>query len=184
MASWHEPHCAYAFMHDQNVLTFVKDWTHYCDKRVLLWNLFVCWLSVTWYMLHYYCHTHYNIVNTTVEVHKSLGLQHSNFQVCILFTLWSQMEAEIAQSLYWLHNGLDDCGLNPSTGNICLYPKASRVAPGPTQPTLLWVPGASLMWVKWERHETDLSPPTVLRQYMTGAIYTSILPPQDDSPLP
>jgi len=78
----------------------------------------------------------------------------------------------------WLRN----CTSNPSKGKMYLYPKASRVALGPAQHTIHWVPGAIPLWVKRPRCETDLLPPTLLIQQMTGAIYTSILPSQDDSP--
>jgi hypothetical protein len=44
-------------------------------------------------------------------------------------------------------------------GNF-LFTSASRLAMGPTQPPIQWVPGAFSLGVKWPRHEANHSPPS------------------------
>jgi hypothetical protein len=43
---------------------------------------------------------------------------------------------------------------------IFLFTTASRIALGPTQPPLQWVPGALSLGVKWQGYEADHSPPS------------------------
>ena len=151
LGSWHGPKCPYAFMHDTNVFTLVKDKAHYSDK-VLLWNLFVGWMYPS-HTLHYHCHTHYNTVNTNanvhipqaVKVHTSLTSSTPKFPGGYFTdTMDSTGSRDSSVTLLtrqwagWLMN----CISNPSKGKIYLYSKASRVALGPAQPTMYWVPVA------------------------------------------
>ena len=126
--------------------------------RTLLWwspaVKSVCMLTeCTCHTLHYHCHTHYNTVNTTVNVCIPLvvkvctSLTSSTFKFPgVYFTGTTDSNGSRHSSVTlltrewvgWLRN----CGSNPSKGKIYLYPKASRVALGPAQPTMHWVAGA------------------------------------------
>jgi hypothetical protein len=43
---------------------------------------------------------------------------------------------------------------------IFLFTTMSRMAVGPTQPPIQWIPGALSLDVKWPRHDVDHSPPS------------------------
>jgi hypothetical protein len=52
----------------------------------------------------------------------------------------------------------------------------SRLALGPTQPPIQWVPGALSPGVKWPGHEADYSPPSSA-EVKNAWHYMSTLPP-------
>jgi hypothetical protein len=56
--------------------------------------------------------------------------------------------------------GLDGRGLNPGRGMIFLLSTASRLALGPTQPPIQWLPGAISQEVKRPVREADHLPPS------------------------
>jgi len=167
---------------DQNVpmhvcmtqmFTLVKDKAHYCDEVACCE---ICLLDeCTHHTLHYHCHTHYNTLNTTVNVHILLvvnvhtSLTSSTFKFpggYFTDTMDSNGSRDSSVTLLtrqwagWLRN----CVSNPNNSKIYLYPKVSGVALGPAQPTMHWVRGAIPLWVTWPRCEMDLLPPTLLMQ--------------------
>jgi hypothetical protein len=60
----------------------------------------------------------------------------------------------------WLRAGRSG-GRSSSPGRVknCLFSTSSRLALGPTQPPIQWVPGALSSGVKWPGREADHSPP-------------------------
>jgi hypothetical protein len=72
--------------------------------------------------------------------------------------------------------GLDDHGLESLQGlGIFLVARASRLALGPTQPPIQWVPGARSLGVKRPGREADQSPPSSAEDKNSWS-YTSTLP--------
>jgi hypothetical protein len=67
------------------------------------------------------------------------------------------------QQLTHVNIVLDDRGSRvqfPLGLGIFLFTTAPRMALGPTQPPMQWVPGALSLGVKWPGHECDHSPPS------------------------
>jgi hypothetical protein len=65
---------------------------------------------------------------------------------------------------------LDAWGSNPCTSKIFLYPTASGLAPGPTQPLNQMGTGCSFPGVKQLEHEADHSLPSTAKVKSGGAI--------------
>jgi hypothetical protein len=53
---------------------------------------------------------------------------------------------------------------------IFLFSVISRLALGPTQPSIQWVPGALFPGVKWQGHEADHVPPSSAEVKNSGTI--------------
>jgi hypothetical protein len=90
-------------------------------------------------------------------MHRSLFLRHKN-EVLLTFKKKSR-DSSVSIALSY---GLDDRGSRvrfPTGAGIFLFTTVSRLALGPTQPPIQWVPGALSLEVKRPGREADHSPP-------------------------
>jgi len=81
---------------------------------------------------------------------------HATPQSCRIYIT----RAGEAPSVLWLGHRLNDRGSTPTELGILFFAATSRPAPGPIQPPMQWVLGATSPGANWPGHEADHSSPT------------------------
>jgi hypothetical protein len=100
----------------------------------------------------------------------------STHGLCLTAYLNYKEPGSLSRDSDWLRSGRPEVpSSSPGRGRDCLFSTTFRLALGPTQPNIQWVPGSLSLGVERPGRETDHSPPTSA-EVKNKWMYTTIPP--------